>query len=99
MRARRRIPRLAAALTVVAGAVLAVTAVAPAGHQSGALLAAWTVARQADGTISVTIRELADAAGLQRTLRADGVPVSVTFSGQPNPSCPAEPASGQPRDH
>jgi hypothetical protein len=47
-------------------------------------LAAWTVTRQADGSIQVTFREATDAAGLQRTLRADGVPVSVTFTGQQN---------------
>ena len=43
--------------------------------------------KQADGNIRVTVRELRDPAGLQRTLRADGVPASVTFIGQPNPAC------------
>jgi Sigma-70 region 2 len=57
-------------------------------------LAAWTVARQADGSIKVTIRELRDPAGLQRTLRADGVPASVTFSGQRNPACQGYPGGG-----
>jgi len=95
VRARRRIPRLVAALAVVAGAALTVTTLAPADHQPGA----WAVARQPDGTISVAISEMSDAAGLQRALRADGVPVSVTFSGQPGLSCPAQPAHGQPRDH
>ena len=52
-----------------------------------AQLAAWTVDRQADGSIKVTIRELRDPAGLQQRLRADGVPASVTFSGQQNPAC------------
>jgi len=83
VRARRRIPRLVAALAVVAGAALTVTTLAPADHQPGA----WAVARRADGTISVTIRELADAAGLQRALRADGVPTSLTFPGAQNPAC------------
>ena len=32
-------------------------------------------------------------AGLQRQLRADGVPASVTFFGQPNPSCRDYPAA------
>jgi hypothetical protein len=50
-------------------------------------LAAWTVTQQADGTIKVTFREADDAAGLQRTLRADGVPASVTFTGHQNPAC------------
>ena len=38
----------------------------------------------------------ADAAGLQRTLRADGVPVSVTFTGQQNPACQPYPSGGGP---
>lgn len=50
-------------------------------------LAAWTVTRQADGNIQVTFREAADQARLQHTLRADGVPASVTFTGQQNPAC------------
>lgn len=50
-------------------------------------LAAWTVTRQANGTIKVTFRQATDAAGLQRTLRADSIPASVTFSGQQNPAC------------
>ena len=88
LRARRRLPGVAAgALAVVAAAVLAVTALQPAGHQSGrplpAQLDAWTVTKQANGTITVTVRQLRNPKGLQRTLRADGVPASVTFSGYP----------------
>lgn len=49
--------------------------------------AAWTVAKQADGNIHVTIRQLRDPAGLQRTLRADGVPAIVTFASHRHPSC------------
>jgi hypothetical protein len=92
IRARRRIPGAAGALALVAGAALALTALLPASHQHGARLTAWTVAKQADGTIDVTIRELRDPAGLQSKLRADGVPASVTFSGQRNPSCRPYPA-------
>ena len=58
----------------------------------GVQLTAWTVTRQASGSIQVTFREATDAAGLQRTLRADGVPVSVTFTGQQNPACRPYPA-------
>jgi hypothetical protein len=93
VRARRRIPGMAGALAVAAGAALAVTALLPAGHQPGIRLAAWTVARQADGTVHVTIRQLRDPVGLQRQLRADGVPASVTFFGQQNPSCRDYPAA------
>jgi hypothetical protein len=90
IRARRRIPVLAGGLAVGAGAALAVTTLS-ASHQPGrpatAQLAAWTVTTQADGGIRVTIHELRDPAGLQRTLRADGVSASVTFVGHPNPAC------------
>jgi hypothetical protein len=95
VRARRRIPGVAGALAVVAGAALAVTALAPSGHQAShqgshqptARLAAWTVTKLADGNISVTINQLKDPAGLQSTLRSDGIPASVTFGNQQNPAC------------
>jgi hypothetical protein len=101
VRTRRRIPVLAGALVLVAGAALAVTTLLPGGHQSAprpstlpsSQLAAWTVTRQADGTIRVAIRELRDPAELQRQLRADGVPASVTLAGQENPACRPYPAS------
>ncbi len=97
VRARRRIPRLAGALAVAGGAALAATMLLPGSHQGGGQpgvqLAAWTVTRQADGTIRVTIRELRDPAGLQSRLRADGIPASVTLIGQENPSCRPYPAS------
>jgi hypothetical protein len=60
-------------------------------HPAHARLAAWTVVRQADGDITVTISQLQDPAGLQSTLNADGVPASVTFTGQQNPACTAYP--------
>jgi hypothetical protein len=87
IRARRRIPAVAGALAVTAGAALAVTALVPSGHQPGhpvsVRLAAWTVAKQASGDIDVTINQLQNPAGLQSTLRADGLPVNVSFSGAP----------------
>ena len=96
IRARRRIPGAAGALAVVAGVAVAVAALLPASQPSGqptTQLAAWTVVKQADGTVSVTIRELRDPAGLQEKLRADGVPASVTFFGQSAPrSCQGYPA-------
>jgi hypothetical protein len=45
------------------------------------------VAKQANGDIKITIRELSDPSGLQSTLRADGVPANVSSSTQPDPSC------------
>lgn len=65
----------------------------PAGPP-GVRLAAWTVTRQAGGSIKVTFRQATDPAGLQQTLRADGVPVSVTFTGHQNPACQPYHASG-----
>lgn len=89
------IPALAAAVVAVA-----VSVALPGGHPAGrprggarAQLAAWTVTRQADGSIQVTFREMRDAAGLQRVLRADGVPASVTFPGTENPACRNLPTS------
>jgi hypothetical protein len=100
VRARRRIPVAAGALTVAAGTALAVTTLLPAGHPglssgrsalpaddpgshpASVRLAAWTVAKQANGDIDVTINQLQNPSGLQSTLRADGLPVNVTFSGR-----------------
>ena len=102
-RRRRLIPGVTATLAVAAGAALAVT-LAPAGHpadrqasgqasrQPAVQLAAWTVTKLANGKISVTIRELEGPAGLQSTLRTDGVPASVTFAGQQNLACRPYPA-------
>ena len=92
---RRLMPGMTGTLAVAAGAALAVTTLAPASHQAtpqagrqpAAHLAAWTVTKLTDGDVSVTIRELKDPAGLRGTLRADGVPASVTFAGQLNPAC------------
>lgn len=100
-RARRRrhmLTGLAGAVAVTAGMALAVSTLASSGHvasQSGhpasrpvtAQLAAWTVAKQANGDIKITIRELSDPSGLQSTLRADGVPANVSSSTQFDPSC------------
>jgi hypothetical protein len=59
------------------------------GHPAtgGTTLAAWTVKNGADGMVDVTIRQLFDPAGLERTLRADGVPAYVDFrNGLPSSS-------------
>ena len=102
-RRRRLIPGVTGALALAAGAALAMTTLLPSGfqpsHPARAQLAAWTVAKQGDGGIRITIRELRDPAGLQRTLRADGAPVSVTFIGQPNPACQPYSFSGSQSQH
>jgi len=93
---RRRVPAAAAALAVAGGAALGVTALEPSGHPAPTAagkagshpavvrLAAWTVAKQANGDIVVTIRQLQHPAQLQATLRADGLPAHVSFSGHPD---------------
>jgi hypothetical protein len=87
VRNRRRVPAAAGSLAAAAVVAFAVGVALPGSHPAARGLAAWTVTRQADGNIKVSFRELADPAALQRTLRADGVPVSVTFTGRQNPAC------------
>jgi hypothetical protein len=66
----------------------------PSSHPASVRLTAWTVARQANGDIDVTINQLQNPAGLQATLRADGLPVNVTFSGSLlNASCQPYPGA------
>jgi hypothetical protein len=103
VRARRRIPGAAGALVVAAGTALAVTTLLPSGHlashpgshpashPASARLAAWTVTRQANGDITITINQLQNPAGLQGTLRTDGLPANVTFSGTQGPSASCQP--------
>jgi hypothetical protein len=76
---RRRVRGLTGAVALATGAVAAVALLVPGGQATTARLAAWTVTRDPDGGITVTVNQLKDPAGLQATLRADGVPVRVTF--------------------
>jgi hypothetical protein len=85
IRARRRIPAVAGALTAAAAATAAAALVltsgpgavpgqqAPAGHTRTVVTAAWTVREDAGGTVTVYLRQYANPAGLQQALRADGV--------------------------
>lgn len=67
------------ALALGAGlSVSALTAGPPAAQQ--ATLAAWTVQRDPDGAITVTIRELRDLPALQARLGLDGAPVTISDS-------------------
>ncbi|HXW46455.1 MAG TPA: hypothetical protein VEL03_16825 [Streptosporangiaceae bacterium] len=84
-RQRWRMPALAGGLTAAAAgtaaAALTLTgspAAAPAqqgtaGHAGTVVTAAWTVREDADGTVSIYLRQYRDPAALQQTLRADGV--------------------------
>jgi hypothetical protein len=89
-RHRRRAYGAAATALCAAGAISAV-ALAPGSSgtsgTSNAQLTAWTVQKQADGTVDVTIREVLDFAGLQRQLNAEGVPAVVYAAEQNPPGC------------
>lgn len=78
-----------------AAAVAAAAAVSTGPQPRSAMLTAWTVHRAADDTVTVTVRQFRDPAGLQRSLSAAGVPALVQFSTGPCafPS-PAIPANG-----
>jgi hypothetical protein len=84
---RRIIFGAAGALALAAGVAVAVTALVPSSHQTTAGLPAWTVVKQSDGNISITIRQLRDPAGLQSTLRGDGLPAVVDLNGQSPAGC------------
>jgi hypothetical protein len=76
---------IAAGAAVIAGAVL-VLAGGPgtvaaqhgtSGHARAVVTAAWTVSQDADGTVTIYLRQYADPAGLQGTLQADGIKAIV----------------------
>jgi hypothetical protein len=46
-------------------------------------LAAWSVQANGGGSVTVTLRELADAAQLKQALAANGVPALLHFGGGP----------------
>lgn len=100
VRFRRRVPVLAAILAVAAAAGVAIPMLLPVSHQAShlpvgqRLTVAWTATKQADGDVSVTIRQFRDPAGLQRELRADGVPASVIFNEQRSNPCNSYSHSG-----
>jgi hypothetical protein len=79
LRRRRRLAYStgAAALAAVAAISAASLTLGSSGTTSHAELTAWTVQKQANGTIDVTIHDLLNLAGLQQKLNADGVPAEV----------------------
>src|SRR5579863_6950288 len=105
IRARRRVPALAGALTAAAATAAAALVLtsgpgavpgqqATAGHTRTVVTAAWTVREDAGGTVTVYLRQYANPAGLQQTLRADGVnaiirPVTYALQtdGEAYPTC------------
>jgi hypothetical protein len=86
-RSRFAVPALIGAVAATAAAIAAPVLPGSPGHARPGhgggpprtSLAAWSVARQPDGLVLVTIRELRDPGGLRRMLHADGVPANVRF--------------------
>jgi len=65
-----------AAVAAISGVTLASGTSGASGTQD-AQLTAWTVQKDADGTIDVTIHDLLNLTGLQQKLAADGAPAEV----------------------
>ena len=80
-RQRRALGGLTAVTAVAGGIAVAAATLGSGASPATAKLAAWTVANQTDGTVRVTIQDVRDASGLQAALRADGIPVTVSFPG------------------
>jgi hypothetical protein len=97
LRRRKRNRYRAVVAVAAAGVVLAAVKIWPDASPH-ASLAAWTVSKEPAGIVAVNIRELNDPAGLQRTLRKDGVPAVVRFNGQNPPDCLIDPV-GSPADY
>ncbi len=81
---RRRLALALSAVAVVACAATVVPSVLLGGSSSTLVTSAYAVTREGDGTVSVTIYDIAngsDAANLQRALRAAGVPALMWAGG------------------
>jgi hypothetical protein len=85
-RHRRRFAVALAGGGLLAAGATAAAVILPAGGPAGSgaplrsfVTAAYTVRPGQDGTITVTIKQLQDPAGLQRALTADGVPALVRY--------------------
>ena len=74
---------------IAAGAAALAAMAAAVAVALGGGAAAYAVEPGAHGTVTVTIHDLSDAAGLQRELRAAGVPAVVKYDAAP-PTCGAE---------
>jgi hypothetical protein len=84
LRRGRRLRGLTGAAALAGGIAVVTTLLVPGTArpaQTGkATLAAWTVAKDPDGGITITFNQMKNLAGMQATLRADGVPARVTFN-------------------
>lgn len=82
----RRVPALAAAVLALAGALAAIVI----GLGSHGAPAAYAVVSNPDGTVTVTITELAGVTGADAKLRSLGLPVRVVREGAGCPTDPGE---------
>ena len=80
-RFRRPVLLAGAAAAVAACAAIVLPAVLPAGGAGSLVTAAWAVQRNADGTVTVTLKDVFDLGGLQQALAGDGVPARVITVG------------------
>lgn len=87
-----RHPRMLQRRLALSGGGLAVAGAAAVILISGsgsATSSAYAVAAQGDGSVTVHVRNLSDAAGLQSSLRAAGVPATVNYAPADKlPACP-----------
>ncbi|MBV9382694.1 MAG: hypothetical protein JO242_18790, partial [Streptosporangiaceae bacterium] len=91
----RRLIALGIAAVAAACAAIVVPSVLPGGTSTPLVSKAWAVQRNSDGTVTAWVAQLAyDPAGLQRALRAEGVPALVRFSEVSDPGY----RLGQPAD-
>ncbi len=89
--ARRRAPvrRSRLALSGAGLAAAGAAAVILISGSGSATPSAYAVTPQGDGSVTVHVRSLSDASGLQSSLRAAGVPASVNYAPAGNlPACP-----------
>jgi hypothetical protein len=90
LRRRRNHRRVYAATGACAVAAISGVTLTSSGTVSGthdAHLTAWTVQKEANGTIDVTIHDLIDLSALEQKLAADGAPAEVTSKAQYPASC------------
>lgn len=87
---RRRLALSGAGLTTA----VAATAVAVLATSGGVATSAYAVQSRANGTVSVSISDLRDAAGLERKLRAAGIAAIVNYVADPKRCAGAAAAGG-----
>lgn len=85
IRTSRRRPTLIglSAAAALAAALAAVTVIVPIVRGPGGAPAAWAVEGTSDGNVTVTVRRIWDLEGLERQIRANGIP-AVVRAGTPD---------------